>query len=545
MMGSIGPAVCRPESKQQGDLFMRRRKFGTALAAVAIATAAAIPILAAPASAVTGCGAPGGIFPATPGAQSGVKFDCTTNAGANVNSITIADATNTQWHHGAARTVAVTPTSASATITFASGALAATDIGRPISGACIGGAAFIRTVAATSATLSVNNGAGCVATTATIEYTRSRVLTDANCTTAATSNLTSAKALFAAGDVNKSVSGGPFSSGSKITAVVNPTTATVAPAPTAACTAPDTITIGAATYSGAAVVWAADPNTKQLTNSAAPPAGSGQAFSCTGTTLTATPGAVTAGGGFSATYAKLKVVVIGTTTVTTTATTGTANTLTLAAACPAGITAAAGTAVIGEPGGTAPKNGSAMTSLSAELNLAPTLVATQDDCAKNTFEGFQVIGAWNNPGGYGPGLAPPVTVSTGQISFPTSVIAFAAFVRPQPTGDALLAGAHYEFVFPLLPTTLAVCTTGTPPAPANPTAISFGINPTVLATAPFLPTGSGNPADPSVRAIGPQTGPFAGKYSLNNSGTVIATGPLPSCTIQAATVTPSFACGDA
>ncbi|MDQ1462727.1 MAG: hypothetical protein QOI08_4211 [Actinomycetota bacterium] len=525
---------------------MRRRKFGSALAAVAIATAAAIPILAAPAGAVTGCGAPGGIFPATPGAQSGVKFDCTTNAGANVNSITIADANNTQWHHGAARTVAVTPTPSTNTITYASGAIVAGDIGRPISGGCIGGAAFIRTAAATSATLSVNNGATCAATTATIEYTRSRVLTDASCSTAASSNLTSATATFAAADLRKSVSGGPFGAGAKITAVVNATTATVTPAPTAACTAPDTITIGAATYNASnAVIWAADPNTKQLTNSAAPPAGSGQAFSCSGTTLTATAGAVAAGGGFSAAYAKLKVVVIGTTTVTTTATTGTANTLTLAAACPAGITAAAGTAVIGEPGANAPRNGSAMTSLSAELNLAPTLVATQDDCNKNTFEGFQVIGAWNNPGGYGPGLAPPVTVSTGQISFPTSVIAFAAFVRPQPTGDALLAGAHYEFVFPLLPTTLAVCTTGTPPAPANPTAISFGINPTVLATAPFLPTGSGNPADPAVRAIGPQTGAFAGKYSLSNSGTVIATGLLPSCTIQAATVTPSFACGDA
>jgi hypothetical protein len=259
--------------------------------------------------------------------------------------------------------------------------------------------------------------------------------------------------------------------------------------------------------------------------------------------LTATAGAVAAGGGFSAAYAKLKVVVIGTTTVTTTATTGTANTLTLAAACPAGIAAAAGTAVIGEPGGNAPKNGSAMTSLSAELNLAPSLVATQDDCNKNTFEGFQVIGNWNNPGSYAGGLAPPVTVSTGQISFPTAVISFAAFVRPQPTGDALLAGAHYEFVFPLLPTTLAVCTTGG--APSNPTAISFGINPTVLATAPFLPTGSGNPADPAVRAIGPQTGAFAGKYSLNNNTTVIATGLLPSCTIQAATAAPTFACGDA
>jgi hypothetical protein len=523
---------------------MRRRKFGSALAAVAIATAAAIPLLAAPAGAATACGAPGGIFPATPGAQSGVKYDCTTNAGAVVNNITLADAINTQWHHGAARTVAVTPTTGTATITYASGALTAADVARPISGGCIGGAAFIRTVTATSATLSVNSGAGCAPTTATIEYTRNRVLTDATCTATATGNLNSVTGTFAATDVNKSVSGGPFPAKAKITAIVSATKATVAPAPTAACTAPDTITIGAASYNGSgAVVWAADPTSKQLTNSAAPPTGSGTAFSCTASKITATTGAVTAGGGFSAAYAGLKVVVTGTTTVTTTATAGTANTLTLAAACPTGVTTTAGTAVIGEPGANAPKDGSAMASLSAELNLAPTLVATQDDCNKNTYEGFQVIGEWNNPGAYAGGLAPPVTVSTGQISFPTSVISFGAFVRPQPTGDALLAGAHYEFVFPLLPTTLAVCTTAG--APSNPTVISFGINPTVLATAPFLPTGSGNPGDPSVRAIGPQTGAFAGKYQLKNNATVITAGALPSCTIQLATVAPTFACGDA
>ncbi len=258
----------------------------------------------------------------------------------------------------------------------------------------------------------------------------------------------------------------------------------MAPAPAAVCTAPDTITIGAASYNGSgAVVWAADPTSKQLTNSAAPPTGSGTAFSCTGSKITATAGAVTAGGGFSAAYAGLKVVV---TRVRQRSprrrTTGTANTLTLAAACPAGVTTSAGTAVIGEPGANAPKNGSAMASLSAELNLAPTLVATQDDCNKNTFEGFQVIGEWNNPGGYGGGLGPPVTVSAGQISFPTSVISFGAYVRPQPTGDALLAGAHYEFVFPLFRRALPSARRAT--APSNPTAISFGINPTVLATAP-------------------------------------------------------------
>jgi hypothetical protein len=521
---------------------MRRRKFGSALAAVAIATAAAIPILAAPAGAATACGAPGGIFPATPGAQSGIKIDCTTLAGAPglVDNITVADALNGYWHHGAARTVAVTPTASSNTITFASGDITAADIARPISGGCIGGSAFIRTVGAGTATLSVNNGASCAATTATVEYTRNRVLVDATCTTAATGNLSSATALFTSADVNKTVSGGPFTQKAKITAVVSATKVTVAPAATAACTAPDTITIGAATLNGSgAVVWNTDPNTKQLQN-----ATGAQAFTCSGSTLTPTAAAKTAGGGVTSAYVGLKVVVTaGANTVTTKVNSATATALTLANPCPAGVTAAVGTAVIGEPGANAPHPNSAVASLSAELNLNPALVSTQDDCNKNTFEGFQVVGQWNNPGSYGGGLGAPTIVSVGQISYPTAVLSFSAYIRPQPTGDALLAGAHYEYVFPSLPTSLAVCLTAG--NPANPTALAFGINPTVLFTAPSLPTGSGNPGDPSVRAIGPQTGAFAGKYQLRLGTTVKATGALPSCTIAAPTAAPTFACGDA
>jgi hypothetical protein len=229
--------------------------------------------------------------------------------------------------------------------------------------------------------------------------------------------------------------------------------------------------------------------------------------------------------------------------VTTKVNSATATALTLANPCPAGVTAAVGTAVIGEPGANAPHPNSAVASLSAELNLNPALVSTQDDCNKNTFEGFQVVGQWNNPGSYGGGLGAPTIVSVGQISYPTAVLSFSAYIRPQPTGDALLAGAHYEYVFPSLPTSLAVCLTAG--NPANPTALAFGINPTDLSTAPALPTGSGTPGDPSVRAIGPQTGAFAGKYQLRLGTTVKATGALPSCTIAAPTAAPTFACGDA
>jgi len=110
-------------------------------------------------------------------------------------------------------------------------------------------------------------------------------------------------------------------------------------------------------------------------------------------------------------------------------------------------------------------------------------------------------------------------------------------------GFDLPAGSHFEFVFPSLPTTLAVCLTAG--NPANATGLAFGLAPTTLSTAPALPTGSGNPADPSIRAIGPQTGATNGAYSLKNGAAVVVTGALPTCTIPVNTAVPAFACGDA
>ena len=127
----------------------------------------------------TRVGVAGGEFPNTPGAQSGWKIDCTTNAGTKVDNIIVADAGNAYWHRGAARTVTVTPTAApSANITFAASAITASDLRRPISGGCIAGGAFIKTIVSTTvATLSKANGAtGCAAATATVEHTTSRVI---------------------------------------------------------------------------------------------------------------------------------------------------------------------------------------------------------------------------------------------------------------------------------------------------------------------------------------------------------------------------------
>ena len=247
--------------------------------------------------------------------------------------------------------------------------------------------------------------------------------------------------------------------------------------------------------------------------------------------------------------------IIGTTTVSTTVTANTTTALTLLGTCPAGITTSAGTAVIGGVGANAPKSGSQAVTLGAELNLNPTLVATQDDCGLNTFEGFEVTASWQNPGAYvggaviGGANAIPAQ-SVAQILFPTSVLSFQAFIVPVgAAGDGVQLGAHFNLTFPSLPTSLAVCLTGTPLHPANPTALSFGVTPTVLAGAPFLPTGSGNPADSTLRSLDSRTGAFPVKVGVFNGATNLTGSPFttPSCAIAANTTAPAFAlttCGD-
>jgi hypothetical protein len=254
----------------------------------------------------------------------------------------------------------------------------------------------------------------------------------------------------------------------------------------------------------------------------------------------------------NANYVGLKVVAVGTATVATTVTAITApGTLTTAAAaCPAGYSTSVGNLGVGQPGAGAPKPGNTMAQLGAILNLSPSLVSTSDDCSKNQYEGFGVIGGWANPLiatgtllGYAAGAHP--TVSVGQILFPTAVVSFNGYIRPFRTGGQVVvpAGSHYEFEFPSLPTSLAECLTGA--NPSNPTGLSFGLAATVLTGTPALPTGSGNPGDPTVRALGPQVGANNGRWQLiTNPATIVASGALPTCTIPVPTADPSFVCGD-
>jgi len=318
---------------------MHRPKFGSVLAATAVAMAAVVPMfVASPAGAANGCTA--GEFPSTFAAQAGLKIACHTDAGTNTNHIEIHDANNVVWHHGAAHNVSLVAspnaiTAASATIKFAAGTIQTRDIRRPINAfnaakaSMFKGGTFIVSVApasctttCTSAVISqkaaLTGGTSAAPITATLENTTNRYLDDVTCA-AAGSTITSVTAKWAATDVNKSVSGGPLSDGTFIVSVLG-NVATLNQAHTNACTAAathtgDQITVGGTTYvGGVPQVFNSDPMAIQLSNTT----GGGQGFTCTGSTLGMTLASKTDAGGLVAADIGLTVVVKGTSATPTT-----------------------------------------------------------------------------------------------------------------------------------------------------------------------------------------------------------------------------------
>jgi len=603
---------------------MRRPRFGSVLAAVAVATAGLIPIFASPASAANNCGpgtgsggpvntSAGSQYPVGPGALAELKIDCHVDAAVNppADNIILHDARNGIWHHGAARTVAgtVTGTAGSRVLVLSvANSITALDLSRPISYRCQTGGAFIAGITSTTVIkISKPSKAGCsvgATTTVIVEHSTNRVLHDIDCpntgaggvavltsTVLTTTGVVGPSDQFSAADVGKSVTGGPFGGagggtggGSGPTGVwrivsVSGITATLNAAAPTACTdaeptpgpagVQDVITIGGQTYGVASDVptfkalWPSNPMTIELSNT---PAVSGVENSGTGFTCTVVSGFArialgTAAAGkipsFSAAYTKMQVILRGSGAPPppTTVTGFVSPSLVLAATtCPAGITATAGSATIGVPNATAPVNGSPMMELNAELNLNPSLVKTQDDCTRNTIEGFEVVGMWNNPGAYAAGTV-AVPVSTGQIVFPTAVVSFAGNIVPRKgatnNGDSQVTSSHFDFVFPSLPTSAAVCLT--PPTigtPSNPTQLALAFASVTLSgdingNGPYTQTGAGNPQDATVRALDQRfSQTFNGKYELKLGASPVASGATFSCAIPASTVVPGLTCGD-
>ncbi len=486
-----------------------------------------------------------GISPKGPGSASALKVACVLDhvatASSNIKSIAIHDALDAYWHRGAARSVATAVSSGFNTLT---GGLVAEDVGRPISGPGIAGGAFIVTVAGANGTMSKPATATSPAATAKlIEHTTARVIQDAIVATAGPKHLKSATAKFVAGDVNKSVSGAAFSAGAKITAVGvdgASTYATVSPAPTAASAA-DTVTVGGTEYSGANPTYTGTYHRQLVKTTGA---------TCAGSTLTkagTSPNFVAEDKNLKVTFLNAAGAAIAGTWKISSRTNPAA---VLSAGCPGA--ALWNFVVIGEAGANAPKNNDPVMSLGVTMNLNPALNATSDDCGKNTYDGFTLTAGWRNPGSFAVGaLAVAPNGAIAQLAFITSVVSFGGYIVQVAT-DAQQLGPHFDFVFPSLPTSISVCPL-TAPTTTNKVTIAFGFAggaPTPAAGA--LPTGTGNPNSPAIRALGPQTGSFIQKVTLTSAGAV---GPpvVPpivtqlsgtACVIAAATVAPNFACGD-
>jgi hypothetical protein len=514
------------------------------------------------------------------GGQSNLSVTCLSDYNAaNTGAaafIQIADSPAGVWRRGSARQVTGTGAINTTTITvLASTPVVAGDIGRPISGPGVGAGAFITNVVGNTVTVSRKNAAAIPGgSTLTIEHSTARVLFDANCGTA-TTNMTAPNGKFTATDVLRSVSGGPYPFGSRIVAVPNATTATVDANPTtagnqappAACTdadagvagVQDIITIGSAKYTAATGTTTSytDGYTRHVMLGAAPAGGA----SCAGSTLTFNA----SGGGVFATDVNLRLTFRKSTGAIADATVrkvNTANTagngsIVMSAACPAG--AAAATSVdIGQPSDSAPHDDGVVAQTVSALQLNPTLVPTIDDCARNTYEGFTLSGTWRNPSsvstkGYALAgvLGTPPAVSVGQFLMGTGAgVDFAGYL--QAVNGGLQTGAHFEVVFPLVPTTLALCPAAGIPAGGK-IASAWRFLATPETGPPTTPAtggdGSGNPQGPSVRSLGPTTGAVAApKVVLKTIAAVLLTPAggvaASACTVIAPTAVPNWGCGD-
>jgi len=463
---------------------MSRRKFRIGLVAAALALASLI--VASPAGAVVAnsCATAGSggisMFPNTPGGQSNLKVSCTltTATGFASHFYKTEDFPQAQWHFGAGRQVTGNTTSGSPNIVLTAGHLAATDVNHPISGfgssatlnacspapppACtaatnlagsgLPAGVFIKTFTdATHAVLSANATGTFTARKWTLENTTSRTVTD-GATTSGSGTVTSATANFQPGDVGRTITGTNMAHGAKITARASTTSITVAPPATATDTT-GTCATGQATPGCLSVGPATNQTTARTVHDGHTTA--------TQTTLTSASASfqswdkdlpITGPGIPAGNY--IKTVTNATTVVLNVAATGTSTSAAL---------------VIGQPSATAPANNDTALNLGAELDLNPALVAGSDACGLNTPEGFVITGGWLNPGSFVTGLADSSTdVSLNkpviaELAVPTAVVTFNGYVEqvPASTPNESQTAAHYDIIFPFLPTALALCNPGT------------------------------------------------------------------------------------
>ncbi len=461
---------------------MRRPTLGSVLCAVALAAASSVPIFTSTAGAVvtntcTTGGAGISQYPNDPGGQSAIRVACTfTTATATASTFwKVEDSPEAVWHPGAGRTVAETSATAN-TVTSTAGHFSATaDLNHPISGLGIPPRAFIVSVSGTTATLNVSGVVAHAAATLVVENSDARSVADA---TFSGSVVTSATAHFTAADIGRVITGTQIPHGTTITARTA-TTATLSHA-SVACAAP--------ALAADCKVVSIDPvptltSARQVDDATA-----------SGAVLTS------AQAGFRPTDVNLAVTGTGV-PAGDFITSVSGNTATLNAAPTLGTNKVV---TIGQPNAAAPANGDQAAQLNAELALSPHLVQGSAPCSANAVQGFGESGKWQNPGSFNTtalgsstdaSLKGPVV---GQVLFPTSVISFAAYivkVNAGVTGESQTL-AHYDIVFPLLPTSLAAC-----PSPSTAgTGSSFTFDATTAAQG-AIASGVGAPTTNVLRAL--------------------------------------------
>jgi hypothetical protein len=173
--------------------------------------------------------------------------------------------------------------------------------------------------------------------------------------------------------------------------------------------------------------------------------------------------------------------------------------VTLSSGC-ATINAGPYTVTVGDPTATAPTGTDTVLNQGVQLPLNPSLVAGSQPCANDESSGFGIEGTWVNPGAFVGGTfatQPAGTSAIGEILFKTSVINYGAFVvQMKAATDPLIAAAHYNIVFPNVPTTLALCpSTATSPG----LGFSIGVNGTTVSQSQ-LAAGVGRPSTSQLRS---------------------------------------------
>jgi hypothetical protein len=476
-------------------------------------------------------------YPANPGGASALKMSCTWNNNtgtAQVSaSFTLHDHNMSLWHNGAARTVTTSGSTLAGSLTvqlstasngIAGLPVAPTQMNRVITGTGLSPRTHVKSMTAAGlATLSKPVLAGGIGTGVALKLENASARSVDDATSGAPDLLNSTQANFTSADIGLSVSGTGVPANTTISAINSATQAQLS--------ASYTLT-GSTVSIGSTLVTSA---TRQIT----------------GASTTSAVRINSSAAGWLASDIGLKVA-----GVCDQGTTGTGDDYTVPAnvyilATPSGANAdttgglTAGQTgcnlTVGEPSATAPTNGDTAAHMGVQADLNPTLIAGAGECSAEQPEGFVTIAKWFNPGSFQgigitslqPGTAGAFqpafpTKAIGQLFFDTAVGDASAFVIEKkalsstPTGAADPIGvAHYDVLFPFLPTTLGMC-------PGTGTSPGLGLSFTAFASTAgqaSLPTGTGRPGTLQLRSTLPASsgGYTSTAYVMSDHASIVFT----------------------